>query len=156
MGLAKVFSEFLRNLGEPRSGFENDAVSWTALFESVEGRVDIREGEFLDERGDLMSGAEVEHTRGGGGAAEGGSRKGPLAHDERKCAERDGFGNGPHCVEAAFRGECGDVAHPVERNGDGANYKIEAVGFGFHSFRVAGVHNTVGAEFFEFLGFVER
>ncbi len=103
----------------------------------MEGRVDIREGEFLDERGDLMSGAEVEHTRGGGGAAEGGSRKGPLAHDERKCAERDGFGNGADCVEAAFGGECGDVTHPVERNGDCADDEVEAVGFGFHGFCVA-------------------
>lgn len=58
-------------LGRGFSGFEDDAESRAALFEAIEGGVDIREGEFLDERGDLMSGTEVEHARGGGGAAEG-------------------------------------------------------------------------------------
>ena len=58
-------------------------------------------------------------------------------------------------MEATFGSECADVAHPVEWDGNCADDKIEAVGFGFHGVRVTGIHDTVGAEFFEFLGFVD-
>ena len=101
-----------------------------------------------------MAGAELEHTSGGGRTAEWGAREGALAHDEREGRQRDWLGDGADRVEAAFGSESGDVAHPVERDGDCADDKIEAVGFGFHGFGITGIHNAVGAEFFEFLGFV--
>ena len=103
-----------------------------------------------------MAGAELEHTSGGGWTAEWRSGEGALAHDEREGRQHDWLGDGADRVEAAFGSESGDVAHPVERDGDCANDKIEAVGFGFHGFGITGIHDPVGAEFFEFLGFVHR
>ena len=137
-----------------RSSLEDDAVSWAAVFEAIDSGVDIRECEFLNEWCDLMAGTEFEHAGGGGRAAERRAREGALAHDEREGGERDGLGNGSDCVEAAFRSERGDVAHPIERDGDCADDEIEAVGFGFHGLRIAGIHNAVGTELFEFLGFI--
>ena len=66
--LAKPFSIF----DKYRSGsdFENDAVARATVFKAVKCCVDIRECKFLDERGDLMACAEVEHTGGGGRTAE--------------------------------------------------------------------------------------
>lgn len=139
---------------QERSSLEDDAVSWAAVFEAIDGGVDIREREFLNDRCDLMSGTEFEHARGGGGTAERGTREGALAHDEREGCQRDRLWNGANRVEAAFGSERGDVAHPIERDGDCADDEIEAVGFGFHSLRIAGIHNAVGTEFFKFLGFV--
>ncbi len=101
-----------------------------------------------------MAGAEIEHAGGGGRTAERGTGEGALAHDERKGCQHDRLGNGSNRVEAAFGSECRNIAHPVERDGNCANNEIEAVGFGFHSFRVTGIHNSMGTEFFEFLGFV--
>lgn len=57
-------------------------------------------------------------------------------------------------MKATLGSERADVAHPVERNGHCADDEIEAVGFGFHGFGISGIHDPVGAEFFEFLGFV--
>jgi len=124
------------------------------VFEAVDGGVDIRECEFLNEWCDLMAGAEVEHTGGGGRTAERGSGEGTLPHDEWEGCQRDRLWNGTDCVQTAFGSERGDVAHPIEGNGDCADDEVEAVGFGFHSLRIAGIHNSVGTEFFEFLGFV--
>lgn len=101
-----------------------------------------------------MAGTEVEHTSGSGWTSEWRSGEGALAHDEREGRQHDWLGDGADRVEAAFGSEGEDVAHPVERDGDCANDKIEAVGFGFHGFGITAVHDSVGAEFFEFLGFV--
>ena len=101
-----------------------------------------------------MAGAELEHTSGGGWTAEWRAGEGSLAHDEREGRQHDWFGDGADRVEAAFGGEGGDVAHPIERDGNCADNKIEAVGFGFHGLGITGIHDPVGAEFFEFLGFV--
>jgi hypothetical protein len=66
--LAKFFSDFLKI--RQRSSLEDDAVSWAAVFETVDGGVDIRECEFLNEWCDLMAGTEFEHAGGGGRTAE--------------------------------------------------------------------------------------
>ena len=150
--LAKFFSDFLKP--RRRSGLENDAVSWAAVFETVDGGVDIRECEFLNEWCDLMAGTEFEHADDSGRTAKRGTREGPLPHDEREGCECDRLWNGANRVEAAFGSERGDVTHPIERDGDCADDEIESVGFGFHSLRIAGIHNAVGTELFEFLGFV--
>ena len=152
--MAKFFSGFLKT--RRRSSLEDDAVSWAAVFEAVDGGVDIRECEFLNEWGDLMAGTEFEHADDGGRAAERRTRERALPHDEREGCQRNRLGNGADCVQTAFGSERGDVAHPIERDGDCADDEIEAVGFGFHSLRIAGIHNAVGTELFEFLGFVER
>jgi len=124
------------------------------VFNAIDGGVDIRECEFLNEWCDLMAGTEFEHADDGGRTAERGTREGALAHDEREGCQRDRLWNGANRVEAAFGSERGDVTHPIERDGDCADDEIEAVGFGFHSLRIAGIHNAVGTELFEFLGFI--
>ena len=102
-----------------------------------------------------MARTEFEHAGGGRRTAERGTRERALAHNEREGCQRDRLGNGANRVEAAFGSERGDVAHPIERDGDCADDEIEAIGFGFHGLRVAGVHNAVGPELFEFLGFID-
>ena len=124
------------------------------MFEAIDGGIDIRECEFLNERCDLMAGTEFEHARGGRRTAERGTREGALAHDEWEGCQRDRLWNGANRVEAAFGSERGDVAHPIEWDGNCADDEIEAIGFGFHRLRIAGIHNAVGPELFEFLGFV--
>jgi hypothetical protein len=56
--------------GVSKVAFENDAIAGFALFQQGEGFVDLAHRHFLNDWGNLMTGAKFQHFGNGGGTAE--------------------------------------------------------------------------------------